>query len=175
MYASQVKEMLYLKEEKMNLKIFTFFLSVIAPLLISCAPDSSAGTPLPTVNFSVIAAGDSTISGKPENRKLEIFTDQTSFNAALHVFIQPLAEYTVDFSTRRVVLLSLGGRPTGGYSISMEKIEDYGEFLKASIIIKKPGSNCFVTQAQTSPYQFVDVESIKEMIFAERIEVVNCI
>jgi len=159
----------------MKLKIFAFILSVVAPLLISCAPDSSAGTPLPTVNYSVIAAGDNTISGLPENRKLEIYTDQTSFNASLYLFIQPIAEHTVDFSSRRVALLSLGGRPTGGYSISVEKIEDYGEFIKASIIIKKPGSNCVVTQAQTSPYQFVEVQSIKELIFEERVEVVNCI
>jgi hypothetical protein len=74
-----------------------------------------------------------------------------------------------------VALLSLGGRSTGGYSISAEKIEDHGEFIKASIIIKKPGSNCGVTQALTSPYQFVEVESVKELLFEERIEVINCI
>lgn len=159
----------------MKLKVFTVLLCVVAPLLVSCAPDSNAGTPLPTVNFSVIAAGDHTISGLPENRKLEVYTDQASFDSSLHLFIQPIAEYIVDFSSRRVVLLSLGGRPTGGYSISVEKIEDYGDFIKASIIIKKPGSNCVVTQAQTSPYQFVEVESVKELLFEEIIEVVNCV
>ncbi len=156
----------------MQLKVFIFLLSVAAPLLASCAPDSSAGT-LP-VNYSVIAAGNNTISGQPENRKLEVYTDQTSFDSSLYLFIQPPAEYKVDFSSRRVVLLSLGGRPTGGYSIAVDKIEDYGDFIKASIVIKKPGSNCAVTQALTSPYQFVEVESVKELLFEERIEVVNC-
>jgi hypothetical protein len=61
-----------------------------------------------------------------------------------------------------------------GYSISVEKIVDYGNFIKASIVIKKPGSNCVVTQARTSPYQFVEVESVKELLFEERVEVVNC-
>ena len=159
----------------MKLKVFIVLLCVVAPLLVSCAPDSNAGTPLPTVNYSVIAAGDHTISGLPENRKLEIYTDQASFDSSLYLFIQPIAEYIVDFSSRRVVLLSLGGRPTGGYSISVEKIEDYGDFIKAAIVIKKPGSNCVVTQALTSPYQFVEVESVKELLFEERIEVVNCI
>jgi PrcB C-terminal len=93
----------------------------------------------------------------------------------LYLFIQPLAEHTVDCSSRRVVLLSLGGRPTSGYSISVEKIEDYGEFIKASVIIEKPSSNCVVTQAQTSPYQFVEVESVKDFIFDEKIAVVSCI
>ena len=168
----------------MKLKIIGFVLAVVAPLLVSCTPDSNAGAPLlnsndviplPTVSYSVIASGDSTINGLPENRKLEIYTNQTAFNSNLYLFLQPLAEHTVDFSSRRVALLSLGGRPTGGYSISAEKIEDYGEFIKASIVIKKPGSNCVVTQAQTSPYQFVEVESVKELLFEERVEVVNCI
>ncbi len=168
----------------MKLKIIGCVLAVVAPLLVSCTPDSSAGAlllnsndviPLPTVSYSVIASGDSTINGLPENRKLEIYANQTAFDSNLYLFLQPLAVHTVDFSSRRVALLSLGGRPTGGYSISAEKIEDYGEFIKASIIIKKPGSNCVVTQAQTSPYQFVEIESVKELLFEERVEVVNCI
>jgi hypothetical protein len=168
----------------MKLNIFTFLLSVVAPLLMSCTPDSNAGTPLLnsndvqpllTVGFSVIASGDNTINGLPVNRKLEIYTDQTAFNTSLYLFIQPIVEYTVDFSSRRVALFSLGARSTGGYSISAEKIVDYGEYITASIVIKKPGSNCVVTQAQTSPYQFVEVESVKELLFEERVEVVDCI
>ena len=159
----------------MKLKIFTFFFSMIAPLLVSCSSDSNAGTPLPTVNYSIIASGDNTINGLPENRKIEVYTDQASFNSNWYLFIQPPAEYTVDLSSRRVVLLSLGGRATGGYSISAEKIEDHGSYIKAMIVIKKPGSNCLVSQAQTSPYQFIEVESVKELLFEERVEVVDCI
>jgi PrcB C-terminal len=158
----------------MKIKIFGFLFLVVAPLLVSCTSNSNADTPLPTVSYSVIASGASTINNLPVNRKLEIYTDQASFNSSLYLFIQPLAEHTVDFSSRRVALLSLGLRPTGGYSISAEKIEDFGEFIKASIVIKKPGSNCVVTQALTSPYQFIEVESVKELLFEERVEVVNC-
>lgn len=136
--------------------------------------DTNANTPLPTVNYSVVAAGDWTISGQPVNKKLEIFSNQPSFNSSLYLYIQPLAEHTVDFSSRRVALLSLGGRPTGGYSISAEKIEDYGDYIKATVLIKKPGVSCVVTQAQTSPYQFVEVESTKELLFEERVEFVDC-
>ena len=157
----------------MKLKMIAILMSIAIPLLVNCAPNSDAGTPLPLVAFSEIASGDHAISSQPVNRKLELFTDQVAFNAALYLFIQPLVEHTVDFSSRRVVFLSLGGRPTGGYSIFVEKIEDHGEFIKASIVIRKPG-NCLVTQAITSPYQFVEVESVKELLFEERIEVVNC-
>lgn len=161
----------------MKLKILISLLSLAAPLLASCAVDSKANTntPLPTVNYSVIASGDNTINGQPENKKLEVFTNQSTFNSNFYLYIQPIAEQTVDFSSRRVALLSLGGRPTGGYSISAEKIEDFGDYIKATVLIKKPGANCIVTQALTSPYQFVEVESTKELLFEERVELVDCI
>ena len=148
---------------------------MLAPLLLSCVPQSDADTPLPTVPFSVIASGDNTISGSPENRKTEVFTNQASFNSSLYLYVQPVAEHTVDFSSRRVVFLSLGGRSTGGYSISVEKIEEFGEYIKAKVLIKKPGSNCIVTPAQTSPYEFIEIESVEELLFEERVEVQECI
>ena len=158
----------------MKLKIFASLLSLVAPLLASCAIDSNANAPLPTVNYSVVATGNNTINGQPENKKLEVFSNQPAFNSSLYLFIQPLVEHTVDFSSRRVALLSLGGRSTGGYSISAEKIEDYGDYIKATVLIKKPSVNCVVTQAQSSPYQFVEVESTKELLFEERVEFVDC-
>jgi hypothetical protein len=91
-----------LSGESIKIKIVGFLLSVVAPLLVSCTSNSNADTPLPTVSYSVIALGASTIHNLPVNRKLEIYTDQTSFNASLYLFIQPLAEHTVDFSSRRV-------------------------------------------------------------------------
>ena len=159
----------------MKLKISTILLSVVVFLLVSCAPTSNADTPLPAVSFTVIASGDNTVSNQPATRKLEIYTDQAAFNSSFYFFLIPIREHTVDFSTRRVALLSLGGRPTGGYSISAEKIEDHGEFIKASVVITKPGSTCVVTQARTSPHQFIEVESVKELLFEDRVEVVNCI
>ncbi|MBI3773166.1 MAG: protease complex subunit PrcB family protein [Gammaproteobacteria bacterium] len=156
-------------------KLLVVLVTMLAPLLVSCVPESNADTPLPIVTFTVIASGDKTISGLPENRKIEVFTSQTSFNSSLYLYIHPVTEHTVDFSSRRVVLLSLGGRSTGGHSISVEKIEDFGEYIKAKIVIKKPGSNCIVTQSQTSPYEFIEIKRVKELLFEERIEVQGCI
>jgi hypothetical protein len=158
---------------KLKIIVGALLLSVIVPLLISCSSNSNADTYLPRVNYSVIVSGDQPISGL-QNRKLEVYTDQAAFNSSLYLYIQPLTEQSVDFSSRRVILLSLGAMPTGSYSISVDKIENYGKFIKASIIISQPGSNCAVTQASTSPYQFVEVESIKPLIFEERVEDGSC-
>ncbi|MDH4234348.1 MAG: protease complex subunit PrcB family protein [Gallionella sp.] len=157
-------------------KLLVVLLTMFAPLLMSCGGSSSnAATLPPSVMFTVIVSGNNTISGVPENRKIEVFTNQASFNSSLYLYIQPIKEHTVDFSMRRVALLSLGGRSTSGYSISVENIEDFGEYIKAKVLIKKPGSNCIVTQSLTSAYEFIEIESVKELVFEERVAVVNCI
>ena len=158
----------------MKLRIITLLLSAAVLLPAGCAPNSNAETAFPPVGFSAIASGDHALNGLPVNRKLEVFSDQTSFDASLNLFILPIVPHIVDFTARRVVFLSLGGRSSGGNSISVERIEDHGNFLKASIVIRNPGNNCIVTQAITSPFQFVEVESVKALIFEERVEVFNC-
>lgn len=155
-------------------KLLVVLITMLVPVLVSCVPQSDADTPPSTVTFTVIASGNNTISGAPANRKIEVFTSQASFNSSWHLYIQPDTERTVDFSSKKVVLLSLGMRSTGGYSISVEKIEDFGEYITAQVLIKKPGSNCIVTQAQTSPYEFTEIASMKELLFEERIEVQEC-
>jgi hypothetical protein len=95
-------------------KLSIILLTILVPLLEGCVSDSNATTPPPLrVNFSVIASGDHTVSGLPENRKAEVFTGHDSFNSSFYSFVQPMTEHTVDFSAKRVVLLSLGERVTG--------------------------------------------------------------
>ncbi|NOX75295.1 MAG: protease complex subunit PrcB family protein [Gammaproteobacteria bacterium] len=149
-------------------------LSLIFPLLAGCVGDSNAESPIPLVNFTVIVFGDSTMSSLPENKKIEVFTDQTSLNSSLAVYVQLVAEHTVDFSSRRVALLSMGGRSSGGYEIATDRIEDHGDFMTLKILLTKPGSGCVTTGVITSPYEFVEIESTKELVIEERVVVVEC-
>ena len=84
-------------------RLLVILLTVLAPLSVSCVSESTTNAPLPTVKFTVIASGEYTISGLPENRKIEVFT------------------------------------------------------------------------SQTSPYEFIEIESINELLFEERVEVESCI
>lgn len=149
-------------------------LPMLAPLLVSCIFESTADTPMPYVPFRVIASGDYPLDGLQQNKKIEVFTDQASFNSSLSAYTQPTTEHTVDFSSSRVVLLSLGGRGTGGSSIKAEKIDDYGSHLKVTVLIVEPGGGCAVTQSLTSPYEFIEIESVKELLFEERFEMRHC-
>ncbi len=149
-------------------------LATLFPLLSGCIAHSSAENSNTLINFSEIAAGENTINGEQENRKIEVFTDQTSLNSALAVYLNSAQEHTVDFALKRAVLLSMGGQNSGGYSIATEAIEERGNYIILKVVLTQPGDGCMTTQALTSPYQFVEIDSVKELIINERVVVMDC-
>ena len=63
----------------------------------------------------------------------------------------------VDFSREIVVLIDLGTRPTGGYSVAVTQAEASGTGLRISWQETKPGANCVVTMATMNPFVFAAV------------------
>lgn len=149
-------------------------LILLSLLLSSCITVSDADTPVPEVDFSVIISGQNTLSGLPENRKIEVFTDQQSLNSILALYVNFVTEPPIDFTSSQAVLLSMGGRSSGGYSIAAEAVEDHGDYNKLKVLLTTPGSNCYTTQALTSPYQFIEIKSTKELLIEERLVVTDC-
>ena len=62
----------------------------------------------------------------------------------------------VDFSIRRVVVVALGERNTGGYTIAVESAVLSGSELAIGVKISLPG-NCPVTQAMSQAADFVTI------------------
>ncbi|MDH5517473.1 MAG: protease complex subunit PrcB family protein [Gammaproteobacteria bacterium] len=151
-------------------------LMVFVPFIIIawCLPACDTETELPVVAFTVIASGNNAISDLPLNRKFEVFTDQASFNSHLYSYIQPSVEHSVDFNSRRVALLSMGPRSSGGYSISAQSIEDHAAFIKLKVLLIKPGNHCDTTQALSAPFEFIEIESVNELVIEERVETIDC-
>lgn len=128
-----------------------------------------------TIPFIVIAAGSNTISGIFENRKVEVFNDQTSLDQTLALYVQFAQPYTVDFSTHQVVLTNVGQRNSGGYSVYTEQILEYSDHLKVQTVLTKPGYGCVTTLALTSPFEFIEIQSTKEIVFEQEVITVDCI
>lgn len=70
------------------------------------------------------------------------------------VLPQPPAP-AVDLSDHVLVVLAMGGRPTGGYSISAESLSQRGADLWLTVVERSPGPGCIVTQATTAPLTVV--------------------
>ena len=53
------------------------------------------------------------------------------------------------------MVLAMGGRPTGGYSISAEALSRRDADLWLTVLELSPGPGCMVTQATTAPLTVV--------------------
>jgi len=61
----------------------------------------------------------------------------------------------VDFTKEMVVLVAMGQKRTGGYSIEVTKVETFGDKLKIHIKRREPPPDAFTLQVITSPFHAV--------------------
>ncbi len=81
----------------------------------------------------------------------------------------------VDLSDHVLLVLAMGGRPTGGYSISAESVSRKDTDLWVTVVERSPGPGCIVTQATTAPLTAVLVPRMGGQIFlVERQEQTDC-
>ena len=67
----------------------------------------------------------------------------------------------VDFQKYQLVAIHLGNRPTGGFQVSVERIERVqASTIQLNYVEQKPSSDQIVTQALTSPWVVVRVKRV---------------
>lgn len=69
-----------------------------------------------------------------------------------------------DISNSNYVILNMGEKNTGGYSIGVEKVEETDKNIIITVKEKNPAHDAMVTQVITYPYTVVRVHSKKEII-----------
>lgn len=81
----------------------------------------------------------------------------------------------VDFASHMVIVAAMGTRPTGGFSIAIERVYQSAERLFVEVRERAPSANCMVTQALTQPADAVVVpRSDLPVSFAESKEIRDC-
>jgi len=69
-----------------------------------------------------------------------------------------------DISNSNYVILNMGEKNTGGYSIGVEKVEETDQNIIITVKEKGPDPGAMVIQVITYPYTVVKVKSKKEII-----------
>lgn len=69
-----------------------------------------------------------------------------------------------DIGNSNYVILNMGEKNTGGYSIGIEKVEETDKNIIITIKENNPAADAMVTQVITYPYTVVKVHSKKEII-----------
>lgn len=116
-------------------------------------------------DLSIEALDEGAMGAMTEERR-EVITDAETFEErwnALHGHrSEPPAPPSVDFDAHVVVLAALGQRPTGGYSVALERALHDEEEGVVELIVRevRPGEGCMVTQALTFPYLLATVEAV---------------
>lgn len=69
-----------------------------------------------------------------------------------------------DILTANFLILNMGEKTTGGYSITIGKVEETDKNIIVSVKEKEPEPGAMVTNAMTNPYTIVKINSKKEII-----------
>lgn len=70
-----------------------------------------------------------------------------------------------DIETSNFIILNMGEKPTGGYSISVDRILETPDNIVVTIKKRSPKPRENVTTAITNPYCIIRINSKKEIIF----------
>jgi hypothetical protein len=81
----------------------------------------------------------------------------------------------VDWSREMLLVAAMGTKPTGGYSIRIDRVLESPEVLDAVVIRTSPGPRCGVTAALTHPLDVVRIaRSAKPVRWTVRDEISDC-
>ncbi|CAM4067708.1 protease complex subunit PrcB family protein [Flavobacterium antarcticum] len=71
----------------------------------------------------------------------------------------------IDFSKNQVVALFLGTKSTGGFRISIDRVEESEGKIYVFKKIETPKADEMVTMALTNPFVIAEIHSKKEIVF----------
>lgn len=87
---------------------------------------------------------------------------------ALHALFQSVGVVDtpkIDFNKNQVVALFLGMKRTGGYSISIDQVQEVDGQLIIYKKVQSPKADEMVTTALTNPFVIAEIHSKKKIIF----------
>jgi len=146
----------------------------ISLVLSGCLPFADGSTPLEELSFTVLAFGQFPVTGIYGNKKLEVFREQSALDAIVPAYLQPGAISGVDFSSEQVFLATLGQRNSGGFEVATQAVKEFTTHILVTVHITVPGPNCIVDTALSEPFEFVLINSRKELIFSETYQQQAC-
>jgi len=151
--------------------IFLPLLLGVTLSLSGCADEATAEDPLPESEFSELQSG--LHADNDTQKQSKVIVNQEDYDKALLVYTSASPE-SIDFVTGKVLLVDMGQRNTGGYSIKVTSVDISENYVVAQVNLMQPGQNCLVTDAITNPYQFVFIPTQKEILITERITLEEC-
>lgn len=120
----------------------------------------------------------SSVSGISESRR-QVIREASEFEAVWSEITGPMMGDgevpEVDFGSAQALLLAMGERPSGGYSIAAGAMAVSGDTLYVAVDEVSPGPSCITTMALTQPVALLSVPAgATEVVFVESTSVLDC-
>ena len=71
---------------------------------------------------------------------------------------------STDTETANFIILNMGEKPTGGYSVAVDSVTELDNLIIVSVKERAPESGAMVTQAISYPYAIVKINSKKQIV-----------
>jgi len=149
------------------------FLLVLTIFMSGLTGHATAQSKLPELPFVELHRAYYTQHNRITKTQTKVVASQEDYAAELANYTSA-APATVDFTSGRVLLVDMGGRNTGGYSIAVTSVSLDRNSVIANITLTKPGENCITTQSITNPYQFVFIPTLGEILVSETVKMARC-
>lgn len=153
------------------------FLSLILTLLSCKNTQKTVEVTFPkTVQFSELTKNDN--SGYMEKKNLIIASTEAydeAWNELFSNFMKKPPVPAINFETSMVILVTMGEKTNGGYSIHVKSITENEKDVVVLIEERIPAKNCMTTSVIVYPAQLIELPATdKEIIFTTEENIYSC-
>jgi hypothetical protein len=139
-------------------KIIPIFIAI---LLTSCGANKNS---TPTSLFEILYQNE---TGGAKIEFYETITEKSEMNMLWNNENLKGKIKKTDIEKSNFVILNMGEKPSGGYSISIDRIIETADNIVITVKLKTPKPRQKVTMDVTNPYCIVKINSKKEIIFKD--------
>ncbi len=125
------------------------------------------------LGFEELHKGLFIVDGRLSSKTIKVINSEVDYKKILATYTRDPAK-AVDFEKGRVLLLDVGQRNTGGFSVAVSAVEEHEKHVVVKVVITNPSPSCMLFQALTNPFQFSYIATHKNLLIVEELQYHNC-
>jgi len=123
--------------------------------------------------FDELHKGLFIVDGRSSSKTIKVINSEADYKKILATYTRDPAK-AVDFEKGNVLLLDVGQRNTGGFSVAVSSVEEHEKYVVVKVAIINPAPGCMLFQAFTNPFQFTYIATHKNLLIVEEMQYHNC-
>jgi len=153
---------------------------IIITTFLSCSStkktESRDETIAKPLNFEVIAESSNSGFLEQSNRVIENIDElDKTWETAFINYTRKKPIPILDFEKQSVLLVTMGEKSNGGFSIKVDSVKENENLISVNIIELHPGKSCATESVIVYPFQIISLEkTTKKVVFKTVKKVYNC-